>query len=195
MVDSRHLLWFGPVMSSLKSFLMTFGAAVGFTPAALYERQRALVRHGVLKPLAGRGPGSGVELNSHSVATLLVACAASPSLSDLDESIADYCNAPSIDGQCPLTGKKTFVETVQAILEQKALMERVRYIEVTYDFPEAFFDFSGRPGTMPSSVFRWEKDRPHRGIESNSTIYHEALSTLCYHLKEAGPYERSSEGT
>jgi hypothetical protein len=183
-------------MSSLKSFLMAFMTAVNMHHAALYERQRALVRHGILKPVPGRGPGSGVELSSYSVATLLIACAAAPSLSDVDDRIADYCNAsPPHDEICPLTGKKTFREAVQAILEQRALMERVYHIVVDHDprHPGSFIEFrKGRKRLR--SVFRWREDPPDwRGITSSSRIHYGALRSLCDSLsKEAGQYEGSS---
>lgn len=183
-------------MSSLKSFLMAFSAGVELNHTALYERQRALVRHGVLKPLPGRGPGSGVELSSYTVATLLIACAAAPSLSDVDGRIAEYCDAPALDEICPLTGKKTFREAVQAILEQKALMEQVYYISVDHDprIQDSFIEFSkGRSSKRLRSIFQWREGPPDpRGITSSSTIHHLALHSLCYSLsKGADHYERS----
>ena len=173
-------------MASLKSFLGGLGPALGFTPAALYERQRALVRHGILKPISGRGPGSGVELSSYSVATLLIACAAAPSLSDVDGRIVEYCEAPAIDETCPLTGKKTFREAVQAILEEKALMERVYFVSVNHDprNPDSFIEFSqGRKRLQ--SIFRWRVDPSEpTGIMSSSTISFGALHSLWFYLSK-----------
>lgn len=180
-------------MPSLKSFLVAFSAATNISPVALYERQRALVRHGVLIPIAGRGPGSGVELSSYSVATLMIACAAAPSLSDVDGRITEYCEAPSIGKKCPLTEKKTFREAVQKILEDKAIMECVYAISVTHDFPEGTIHFAKARTRMGDGVFRWTKIPPRKGIESSSTIYVPHLKKLCYYFnKEADIYERSS---
>jgi hypothetical protein len=179
-------------MSGLKSFLHALGPVVGMNPAALYERQRALVRHGILQPIPGRGPGSGVELSAYSVATLLIACAAAPSLSDLDGRIAQYCKAPAFDEICPLTGKKNFREALQAILEEKALMERVHFISVDHNTPDIFIEFTQRRKHM-QSIFRWREGPSLKGIMSSSTILHEALSTISYFLsREADIYERSS---
>jgi hypothetical protein len=80
-------------MSSLKSFLYEVAPVVGMTSSSLYERQRELVRHGLLPVREGRGPGSGVPLTPETVATFVIGLLASDSLTDLAEQTASLCSA------------------------------------------------------------------------------------------------------
>jgi hypothetical protein len=85
-------------MSSLKSFLYGVAPIVGMSPAALYERQRALVKLGLLTVTPGRGPGSGVPLTAESVAVMVICLLAAESLGDVDQRVAALCNAlPHVD--------------------------------------------------------------------------------------------------
>jgi hypothetical protein len=179
-------------MASLKAFLTTFGSAVSMPEAALYERQRALVRHGILKPTPGRGPGSGVELSTYSVATLLIACVATPSLSEVDERIQNYCDAAAFDQICPLTGKSSFRDAIIALLEQKTLVDRVQYISSVHQIPDCVISFTQARKTM-NSLFRWKRDdRSVKGIFSSSVVRSEAIQSLCsYFTKEGDVHERS----
>ena len=58
---------------SLKSLIPYLASKFEMTPFALYERQRALVRAGLIHAVPGRGAGSGVRATPHSVAMLLIA--------------------------------------------------------------------------------------------------------------------------
>ena len=105
--------------SSLKAYAPLLAWRLGTTPAALYERQRALVRDGMLEQSEGRGPGSGVHAAPYSVALLLVAILATDSLSEIAEKVKIFAPAKSIaaDGHCTLTGEPTFVEAVALVLD------------------------------------------------------------------------------
>ena len=74
-------------MASLKSFLQGVAPILGVSLATLYERQRALVRLGVLPPSTGAGPGSGVPFTAKNFAAILISLLASDSLSDVDQSM------------------------------------------------------------------------------------------------------------
>ena len=74
-------------MASLKSFLQGVAPILGVSLATLYERQRALVRLGVLPPSTGAGPGSGVPFTAENFAPILISLLASDSLSDVDQSM------------------------------------------------------------------------------------------------------------
>src|SRR5215831_16940231 len=74
-------------MASLKSFLQGVAPILGVSLATLYERQRALVRLGVLPPSTGAGPGSGVPFTAENFAAILISLLASDSLSDVDQSM------------------------------------------------------------------------------------------------------------
>lgn len=68
-------------MMSLKAYLPKLAALLGTTPAALYERQRALVRAGLVAPAEGRGPGGGIPPTADTIAMLLIAEMSTDSLS------------------------------------------------------------------------------------------------------------------
>jgi hypothetical protein len=68
----RWLFWVN--MASLKSYTDRLAPVLGISQAMLYERQRRLVRDGVLRPAReGRGPGNGVIASPLSVCYLLIA--------------------------------------------------------------------------------------------------------------------------
>jgi hypothetical protein len=106
--------------SSLKAYAPLLAWRLGTTPAALYERQRALVRDGILEQSEGRGPGSGVQVGPYPVAILLVAVLATDSLSETAEKVRIFATAKSTaaGGFCPLTGERTFVEAVARVLDR-----------------------------------------------------------------------------
>jgi hypothetical protein len=93
--------------TSLKSFIPALAKSVDMTPAALYERQRALVRVGLLHGKSGKGPGSGVRATPESVAMLLIALLATGSVSEIEDHAMAVANLKSATKLCPLTGKKT----------------------------------------------------------------------------------------
>src|SRR4051812_2434564 len=84
-VDIHHFLWSALVMAGLKSFLHGLAPILGTTGAALYERQRALVALGVLKPTKGRGPGSGVPFTPYAEAAVLISLLTTDNLAEVDE--------------------------------------------------------------------------------------------------------------
>jgi hypothetical protein len=114
----------------LKLYLPTLARMLGTTPAALYERQRALVRVGLLIPEKGRGPGSGVQIDAggYSVAWLLIAVLATDNLSETDQRVAEIARtAPR-----PSSGyRKTFVDALAEILT--TLREAKSVTHVTID--------------------------------------------------------------
>jgi hypothetical protein len=128
MVDIHHYIRYMPLdpflgrtimTSSLKAYAPHLAWRLDTTPAALYERQRALVRDGMLEQPEGHGPGSGVQLGPYPVALLLVAVLATDSLSETAEKIRIFATAKSIaaDGFCPLTGEPTFAEAIARVLD------------------------------------------------------------------------------
>jgi hypothetical protein len=117
--------------NSLKAYAPLLAWRLGTTSAALYERQRALVREGILDQSEGRGPGSGVQLGHYPVALLLVAVLATDSLSETAEKVRILATAKSTDGQCPLTGEKTFVEAIARVLDMAHHNYWQKIIDVT----------------------------------------------------------------
>src|SRR6266481_520475 len=108
-----------PAMAtSLKSFLPVLSRILGETPEAIYERQRALVRGGLLESVPGHGPGSGVRATPESVAMLLIGVLGSPSLSQAGPAARWIANArPGYPKhKCPLTGATTFGGVLAKVL-------------------------------------------------------------------------------
>src|SRR5665213_457167 len=68
--------------SSLKGYTPGLGRLLGVSAAALYERQRALVRGGLLEIEGGRGPGSGVRVTARALALLIISVLATDSLAE-----------------------------------------------------------------------------------------------------------------
>jgi hypothetical protein len=118
-------------MISLKAFLPLISRVFSTTPAALYERQRALVRLGVLEPIDGRGPGTGVPLSADNVAAIIIALAVTDNLSDTDERVAKLCNAsPLFKSVCPFTGATTFRGALGSILSSVQTAARLESVHV-----------------------------------------------------------------
>jgi hypothetical protein len=119
--------------SSLKSFLPVLSRILGETSEALYERQRALVREGLLESAPGHGPGSGVRVTPESVATLLIGVLASPSLSGAGLAARSIANArPGYPKhKCPLTGATTFARVLAKVLSDEAISKRVIDLNVS----------------------------------------------------------------
>jgi DNA-binding IscR family transcriptional regulator len=118
-------------MKSLKSLLPQMAQRLGTTPAALYERQRALVRAGLVDIIPGRGAGSGVRATPHALAMLLISLVATGSLSEVEAETTIVARLKSDKEPCPITGKKTFGDALTVVLASKGLIERLDGITVT----------------------------------------------------------------
>jgi hypothetical protein len=80
-------------MSSLKSFLPWIAEAAEISVDSLYERQRVLVRHGLLPIRSGRGPGSGVPLTADTLATFLIGLLSTDNLKEAGPLTMQLCAA------------------------------------------------------------------------------------------------------
>jgi hypothetical protein len=139
--------------SSLKGYTPGLARLLGTTPAALYERQRALVRVGLLDAGEGRGPGSGVRTTVASVSLLLIGVLASDSLTDAEIRARDIANAAPLDAdRCPLTGMRTFQDALASILTMQSRSRRVVEISVSRTAARAKITYRER-GAMHISEF------------------------------------------
>lgn len=108
-------------MPSLTSILPDLAPTFRLTTAALYERQRALVRLGLLPTPHGRGRGSGAEAAPDTIALLTIAILATDNLSDTDGRITQLAAASfqSVRRRaCPLTAKRHFAEALAVMLSK-----------------------------------------------------------------------------
>lgn len=141
---------------SLKSLLSEIGRILGVSPHALYVRQQALMRAGILDVLPGRGPGSGVVASPTSVATLLVSMLAATSLPDAPERTKALMDA-SWTESCPLTGKPRFGEALAAVISDPATAKRIVDVEA-WQARQARIRFDGAPWTLGPDAYA--KDPP-----------------------------------
>jgi DNA-binding IscR family transcriptional regulator len=118
----------GAAMASLKSLIPALAKSLEMTPSALYERQRALVRAGLLKAKPGRGRGSGVEATPQSVAMLLIAILATDNLSETERMTKLIAGLKAEHGTCELTGQKTFASVLAALLASEHYVHKVEVL-------------------------------------------------------------------
>jgi hypothetical protein len=140
---------------SLKRLITHVSDLTGMSEAAVYERQRALVRAGLLETERGRGPGSGVRGTPESMARLLISLLATGNLSDVGVSTRIFANLENKGGSCPLTDKRTFVEAVTAILASKELAQIIIAINVSQEISESEITYRdpSKGGSILSSKF------------------------------------------
>jgi hypothetical protein len=121
-------------MASLTSFLPSLVPLLGMTQAAIYERQRALVRLGLLPKPSGRGRGSGAQATPRSAALICMSVMATDNLSEMDDRIAQLAGAKIStwrkSKRCGLTGAETFLDALDAIVGSPTLAERVLSVHV-----------------------------------------------------------------
>jgi hypothetical protein len=174
-------------MISLRAFSEQLGRFTGLTPAALYERQRALVRMGML-PSAVIGRGHGLAATPETVATLLIAAMATDNLTETDERVRRLAKART-KARCNLTGKTSFLDAFVAILESKDLAERVFQIEVRRPAMAAVIYFFDAPGPMVvRTTSTTEFGRPAEDplqMETQSRLLGGAVSMIGVRLRKA----------
>jgi hypothetical protein len=128
---------------SLQGCLPVLAEVLNANRATLYERQRALVREGLLEALPGHGRGSGVRATPESVALLTIGMLASVSLADVGPLARSFSEAGSIASKCPLTGAKTFHAALSRIFSDESLAKRVNGIAVRVSAGHAAIAFDG----------------------------------------------------
>lgn len=135
---------------TLISIIPDMADILGQKPTTLIERQRALVRSGLLQPLPGRGRGSGVAASPETVAVLIISLLASTTLTDAPALTKSFAEAIP-PKRCALTGKKTFGEAVTALLTNETLAKRVSVVVVQpgAGTAEILYDLGGRPSRPP----------------------------------------------
>jgi hypothetical protein len=117
-------------MISLKAFAPILASTLGMTPAAIYERQRALVRANLLPVPIGRGRGNGLPATAESVALMLIAVMVTDNLSDTDGRVQKLAEA-KVQDRCRLTKAPTFRAALAAILASEKLSASITWIVVS----------------------------------------------------------------
>jgi hypothetical protein len=135
-------------MVSLTSFIPNLAPIFGMTPAALYERQRALVRLGHLPAPVGRGRGSGSTLNASTVSWIFMAVLAADNLSEMDRRVARLAQAAAAGGRCRKSGANTFRAAIQATLSQTELAQNVDVVRAVRQIPYAVISWKQDSGPV-----------------------------------------------
>jgi hypothetical protein len=141
-------------MIGLKTYLSTLSPLLGQSEEMLYERQRALVREGLLESVGGRGPGSGVRADEKALAVFLVSLLAHDVLAHA-ETVWAFCGMRIPGGKCPVTGQRTFMEALGAVLGNEPLAEKITGIMLDRTRPgSARLQFVGKNNKIITSEFK-----------------------------------------
>jgi hypothetical protein len=154
---------------SLKSLIPDLAPTFNMTPAALYERQRALVRAGWLTGKEGKGPGSGVQATPRSVSLLLISVLATDSLSEVQAEVGRLASlrieeelVRSDAGQtrhnsvleCPVSRAQKFDHALESLLRSPTLAGKTSRIIAWRGEAQVRIDFHEEEnGISRSSVF------------------------------------------
>lgn len=122
-------------MIGLKAFIPRLSKELNIPEIALYERQRALVRAGLLEHTGGRGPGSGVRLTAESFAMLLTAILATTSLSETGTATrllakAKRSRISAEEEKGSLDGAQTFKDALVKAISSDAVASEVSILRV-----------------------------------------------------------------
>lgn len=180
---------------SLTSILPALAPILGMTPQALYERQRALIKMGLLPAPQGRGRRDGPVASPEHVALLVIAKLATDHQSD--ERVRALASAQLTDTRkqgntrkkaltegCLWTGARTFHEAVAYLLSSQAPIqpwpksEAHTGIDVDRSDMTAriFFQWTRRPGDGLSEF--GHRDRARNRIKVNAELPFGALQTI-----------------
>jgi hypothetical protein len=130
-------------MKSLKSLLPCMSRLTGLSEVALYERQRALVRLGLLPAPTKTGRNSGGAMATPgSVAVLLVSIMVTDRLSEVDERVLEFLqfrtfSYPMVgtlgrpkEDCCYVTGQRTLYGALRAAIRQRTWLTDPSRIEI-----------------------------------------------------------------
>jgi hypothetical protein len=173
-------------MISLNKFLPQISGFLGTTPAALYERQRQLVRLGILTAeKKGHGPGSGVKLSADGVAALLVALLATDNLSDTNDQIRLFLDSRPLVKSAKI-GAKTFGEVLAAFLLSPKKLPDLEFIEVHRSMLLAQIWFM-RGKTFSHTIFATPRPRDVvlPGIDVKASVGKNTLFSVSLALTDA----------
>jgi hypothetical protein len=180
-------------MISLKAFGPVLADTLGTTPAAVYERQRALIRQGLLPAPVGRGRGNGLPATAETVAMIIIAMMVTDNLSDTDERVRKLararfrCNIRDgdrlPDPRCGLTGKRDFRSALVTLLTITEFPERL-YVMVSRNYLSARVIWLKDKATTISEFGRWTAFASNLEIEAS--LKEGTLQLIGAALRQAG---------
>lgn len=140
-------------MTSLKALGPQLAKVFHLSPDALYERQRALVRCGLLKNVGGsRGPGNGVRATPETVSTLMIAVMAATTLSETEEVTRQFGNLKP-ESDLPLfEGAKSLRATLIKALSSADVADSIKELVVIRTHRAAWVELRYPMAGEPDSV-------------------------------------------
>jgi hypothetical protein len=151
---------------SLQGCLPALAEVLNVNRTTLYERQRALVREGLLDALPGHGRGSGVRATPESVAMLTIGMLASVNLADVGPLARSFSEAGPIASKCPLTGGKTFHAALSRIFSDDLIAKRVNGITIRVNAGHAAIGFDGGRAELDMDFALLKMSLEGRGAKS-----------------------------
>jgi hypothetical protein len=172
----------------LARHLPALAAVLGEKPTTLYERQRELIREGLLHAVQGRGRGSGVQATPEAVAMLLVGRLASIGLAGAGPRTRGIAEAvllppppvPDRPPYVPADGAR-FVDVLVSVLTDEALAALVYAIEVDTAYCYAVISF---PKTLPIVFTDRNKTESVPPIRTRNSISGDTLRALAAAVKD-----------
>lgn len=156
-------------MASLKSYTPALADILGTTASALYERQRALVRSGLLASESGRGPGSGVRATSPAVGLLLIAILATDSLSETGDLAGAFAAATSTEDVHPFNSTKTLVDTLAFFFNSRVWSSKLMEVSVIRSHGVAVIRYRDS-GKNKTAEFRINGQSPSAALRIEASI-------------------------
>ncbi|MBR0760751.1 hypothetical protein [Bradyrhizobium japonicum] len=161
-------------MISLKAFGPALAEAFSTTPSAIYERQRALVRLGLLPAPIGRGRGNGLPASAEAVAMIIIAMMVTDNLSEMDDRVRRMAAAEHRRLQkrgipkprCALTGERDFKSALMALLRMTEIPTHLT-VEVSRNYLQ--------------SVIRWVDE----GVSCESRFVGGSVGKVSYFTVQA----------
>lgn len=182
-----------PFMGSLASIHKFLAPIVGRTELALYERQKVLVRCGLLPKAKGRGWASGGATSSPiNVAWLLVSILATDNLSEVaDETPAlGAARIADVKPKPPFPIDATFVEAIAHSLDDPERASRITHIEAVRKTPSAAIGwFAGKRPNVEAKrtvFYREHEMSPELEFLVRSTLNGDGVTRIAREIAERG---------
>jgi hypothetical protein len=112
-------------MGSLTGFLPTLAPRLGLTPAALYERQRLLVKMKLLQKPVGRGRGSGAIASPETVAWVILAVLVADNLSDIGGRLKVFAHGKIGARKGPFRKDCSLIDALRTILDRPEIAAKI----------------------------------------------------------------------
>ena len=139
-------------MESLRNYGATLCGYFGSTRDALYERQRLLIRGGMLE-LEGRGRGGGSKATPRNVALLVISQMATDTLAGSEANIRATAAAKRTGGiSSLLPGVATFLDGLEMVLSSVSLAEKTGEAVISRTSPHPRLMFNGPLASLGNGV-------------------------------------------